>query len=88
MNTTGTAMHFVLQQYFGKTTIVRNGESVEVNVRDLTNTATHDDNNNIPSIKEFIRQKIETDLRTQMGRKYRDDLVPDFLLEQLLTYGE
>lgn len=71
-NTNGTAIHFVMQQYFSK---MADGRYVY----ELTDTSN-------PTIKEYIKDKIDTELRAQMGRKFVD--LSDSMIDQLIGFAE
>lgn len=92
-NTTGTALHFVMQQYFGKCTVRINGEDREINVRDLGMGKYHARGNPgedtyVPTIESYIKEQINTELRSQMGRKFRENIVDDVILAQLINYAD
>lgn len=87
VNTEGTAIHFVLQQFFSELTD-KNGNPVSkdgktMHVFDLINTPQ----DGFPSIQDYITDKINTDLKSEMGNKFKEDLITPQLLDQLIHYG-
>lgn len=87
VNTEGTAIHFVMQQFFSELTdkygapISKDGKTLHV--FDLINTPQ----DGFPSIQDYIMDKIKTDLKSEMGNKYSDNLITPQLLDQLIHYG-
>lgn len=88
VNREGTAIHFVMQQYFSELTdengnpLERNGKTLHV--FDLRDTPQ----DGLPTIQNYIMDKVYTELKSNMGRKYSDDLITPQLLSQLLNYAE
>lgn len=70
-STTGTGLHFVMQQYLRQ--IKKDGKLI--NVSDLS----HDE------LIEFMNKQMETELKDQMGRDYR--IVETRILEQMINYA-
>lgn len=92
INTRGTAIHFVMQQYFSPL-IGADGKPLTKNGRvfrvfDLTNSPQTLSGVNFPSITDYINRKISTDLKSQMGRKFSPDLITPELLQNALNFAE
>lgn len=64
VNTSGTAIHFIMQQYFSKV------EGTDKYVYELNDSSQ-------PTLKEYIIDKMNTELRAQMGRKFNDNFLND-----------
>lgn len=93
INPEGTAVHFVMQQFFSKLTNpngeeLTDGEGNYYYVFDLEAAPKVINGIQFPSITDFIRNKIETELKTQMGRdKYHSGLITDQMLNQLINFA-
>lgn len=93
VNTEGTAIHFVMQQYFSTLTDTKGNPLTDkkgkiYHVFDLTNTPQTINNIQFPSITEYIQSKINSDLKEQMGRKFNPELITPTLLNNILNYAE
>lgn len=92
-NTTGTAVHFIMQKYFSKITLNVGGETKEVNVRDLGSRGlephgTKGDPDYIPSIDDYMLEAMDTELRAQMGRDYRENILDRNTVHNLIQFGD
>ena len=79
-NLVGSALHFVMETYFSK--FEQNNK--EYNVRDLADTATED----LPSLRQYIKDQVENKFKQGLGRKWTDDILPESVIENMINYAD
>jgi len=69
-----------METYFSK--FEKDGKTYRV--MDLADSATA----TLPSMKQYIKEQLESKFKVELGRNWTDDLLPDPILESMITYAD
>lgn len=79
-NLVGQALHFVMETYFSS--FEQNGKTYKV--RELANEPTK----GLPGMRQYIIDKVQSEFKNELGRRWTDDLLPSEILDQMIVYAD